>query len=89
MGSLAAFLREQLDNANAELRAARAEVERLRTAAAADERADVVALFRQRAVKWRAEDEPHAKAAAHIYDDAAEVIEQGAHVGAAKGGERG
>jgi len=72
----------------AELRAARAEVERLRTAAA-DERADVVAFFSKRAAAWRAEEGPHAKAAAYIYDDAVNVVEQGAHVGAAKGGDHG
>jgi len=66
----------------AELRAARAEIERLRTAAA-DERADVVALV----LRYR---DKHAKADPHYAaacNDIALDVQDGAHVGAAKGGE--
>lgn len=59
----------------AELRAARAEVERLRTAAV-DERADVAAFLRA----------PGPQDTGEGY---ARRIERGAHVGAAKGGEHG
>lgn len=74
----------------AELRAARAEIERLRTAAA-DERADVVAFLTQ---QWAEADakrrgSDYYRGSADALDEAGSSIVRGAHVGAAKGGERG
>ena len=78
-----------LREALAELRAARAEIERLRTAAA-DERADVIAkacvLAEYLTRDHMPDDDKHA---GHMIYTLAEEFERGAHVGAANGGERG
>ena len=84
----AAFIaaaREDVPALVAELRAARAEIERLRTAAA-DERADVVAYMDQVATKLR-EKRPRSDyldAQADTYERASEAIADECHVGAAK-----
>ena len=72
----------------AELRAARAEIERLRTAAA-DERADVVAFSRGLAGKAGVRSDYVSRGVSLALDALASSVESGAHVGAAKGGERG
>ena len=64
-----------------------AEIERLRTAAA-DERADVVAMFRARSKRWRESDTSIGQTVSRLYGESAVEVEQGAHVGAAKGGEK-
>jgi len=78
-------LEEALETAREELRAARAEIERLRTAAA-DERADEVAYMDQVATKLR-EKRPRSDyldAQADTYERASEAIADECHVGAAK-----
>ena len=74
--------REALDAAAAEVAKLRAEIERLRTAAA-DERADVVAWL-EHVDEGGPHDEGDCVSCAFAYS-----IRDGAHVGAAKGGERG
>jgi hypothetical protein len=76
---------EDLRGALAALDAARAEIERLKTAAA-DERADVVAYMDQVATKLR-EKRPRSDyldAQADTYERASEAIADECHVGAAK-----
>jgi len=81
---------DDLREAVAALDAARAEIERLRTAAA-DERADAVAYLNQVGAKLRKERPrtDYLDAQADTYERASEAIADECHVGAAKGGECG
>ena len=91
----AAFIaaaREDIPALVAELRAARAEIERLRTAAA-DERADVVAAGQDVVTRLHARNDDKESHAAYTLGAFLSLVvegkHEGAHVGAAKGGERG
>ena len=72
----------------AELRAARAEIERLRTAAA-DERADVVAAGQDVVTRLHARNDDKESHAAYTLGAFLSLVVEGAHVGAAKGANHG
>ena len=87
-----ADMRETASAPLAALDAARAEIERLRTAAA-DERADVVAAGQDVVTRLHARNDDKESHAAYTLGAFLSLVvegkHEGAHVGAAKGGERG